>query len=193
MLFRFLQQIREIWTNLLPALGRIWGKLVQFKDNTLNLFGNIQHLIDSVKTEVDGFRHFTANPHWKNRVISVPRAIENITSVWDIVHDFVTRTEDIVRLIKDRVQQVQAPEPDDIEAIERLPGKLAKVGEKILGIATLIIDTLQTIEDFISDLQSIVDDIHQLREDLEHLDGIFLPQNKPRRYETTKRRARVSP
>jgi len=132
------------------------------------------------------------NPHWKNRVISVPIAIENITNVWDIVHDFITRVEDVCRIIRERVHGAPEIEPENIPQLAELPSKLGRVGEKILAIAALVIDSLQAIEDFIGDLQSIVDDIHQLRIDLENLDGVFLQQNNPRRYVSTKRRARIA-
>ena len=42
------------------------------------LFSECQRLITDVEQELDAWKHFDINPHWRNRVIQVPHMIDTV-------------------------------------------------------------------------------------------------------------------
>jgi hypothetical protein len=168
--------LASIW-NLITGL---WGKLVSIYTNTLALFDNINMLIGNVQTVVTDIRTFDINPKWNTRVISAPRVVEHIQELYAVPERILTDVRDLVQLLKEKIQPAEI-KPSTIEEAESLPVKIAKVGEKILGFATLIIDALVAIESAVADLNDIVDAIKTSLEDLRGLDALFLPQGNPKK------------
>jgi len=68
-----------------------------------------------------------------------------------------------------------------VEGLDGIPTKLLRAGEKILGWATLIIDSLIAIESAIDDLQDILTQLRQTLEDLRGLEALFLPQGSTKK------------
>jgi hypothetical protein len=168
--------LATIW-NLITGL---WGKLVDIYNKTLSLFDDIRNLVSNVEAVVQDIRTFDINPKWNTRVISAPRVVDHIKELYEVPQRIITDVKDLVQLLKDKIQPAEI-KPSTIEEAESLPVKIAKIGEKILGFATLIIDSLLAIESAVADLNDIVDAIQTSLEDLKGLDALFLPQGNPKK------------
>jgi hypothetical protein len=168
--------LATIW-NLITGL---WGKLVDIYTKTLSLFDDIRTLVSNVETVVQDIRTFDINPKWNTRVISAPRVVDHIKELYEVPQRIITDVKDLVQLLKDKIQPAEI-KPSTIEEAESLPVKIAKIGEKVLGFATLIIDSIIAIESAVADLNDIVDAIQTSLEDLKGLDALFLPQGNPKK------------
>lgn len=183
------RKIIELLSPLLGPLRPLFTLFIRFRDNTIGILGAAQTLVSDVKTEYDQIKNFELRPAWKNRIISVPVAIQNIKDLAQVPSICADAFRDLVNQLRTKLQPASF-ELDDLEGIEDLRGILGKLGgrlaagfEKLLGAVALIIDALVTIRATITDLQTIVDQIRTVREDLENLDGVFLQQKNPRRIE----------
>lgn len=165
-----------VWT----FVTGLWGKLVDVYSKTLSLFDDIHTLVSNTQAVVNDIRTFEINPKWNSRVISAPRVVDNIKELYAVPERILNDVRDLVQLLKEKIQPADI-KPSTIEEAESLPVKIAKVGEKILGFATLIIDSLVAIESAVADLNDIVDAVKTTLEDLNGLDALFLPQGNPKK------------
>jgi hypothetical protein len=181
--------IKPLLDKLAPSLMRIYNhirqaidKIIHFKTAVTSMFHKIETLVSNVETEIEAIKNFEFNPQWKTRVISVPRAIEDTQDLIDQAKDAVSAIRDLVSKFKDKLNAPEEIEPSEMEKdIEKIGEKLGKGCEKILGWLTLIVDAFLTIDEGIDDLQIIVDAFSALRNEVEHLDTLFLPQGNPKK------------
>jgi phage-related protein len=189
----------RILNALSPIIGpikAIVSLVTNFWQTTTSLLSDAEALIGSILTEYNEIKNFKSRPAWKNRVISVPNAIDNITKLAQIPSEIANAIKDLVAQIKGRVTGGASDVEDlasDVEGLEDLRGLFAKLGpkvlrifEKVLGVLQILADTISTISATIHDLQTIVDDIKTVRQDLENLDGLFLTQRNTREGVTLK-------
>lgn len=182
---RFIRLLSPILGPLRPLVALF----TKFRDNTVGILDAASHLIETALTEYDEIKNFKSKPEWKNRVISVPKVLDNITELAQIPSRIASSVRDLISQLKGKLQPAKFS-LDDLEGIEDLRGIFGKLGtklaagfEKLLGAIALIVDALVTIRATIDDLQTIVDSISTVRQDLENLDGLFLSQKNPRRVE----------
>jgi len=176
--------ISKALNALAPTFMRVYNhlrqaidKIVHFQKTIQSIFGKVEQLISDVEDEVQQIENFQFDPKWKTRVISVPRAIDQIDQLIQVPGQIVDSIKDIVSLIKDKLNTPEEIEPDEMSKdLEDLGLKLGKGCEKVLGWLTLIVDAVLTIDQGLDDLNTIVDGIRQIREQIEHLDALFLPQ-----------------
>ena len=190
----YLSQFTAPFLRPIRALIVLFTK---FKDNTVGIFDAASTLIEDTTDEYIQIRDFKSRPQWRNRVISVPKAVENIQKLVEVPNQVLTAFKDLVNQLKQKLDP-GAFKLDDLEGIEDLRAFIGKFGskfaagaEKLLGAVALIVDALVTIRAVIDDLQSIVDAVKTVREDLENLDGLFLQQNNPRKIVTATSNIRV--
>jgi hypothetical protein len=177
---KWFQDLGHSLGGLYRILGGLWGKLVQVKDRTLSLFDDIQTLVSGVNEILNDIKNFQINPKWNSRVIVVPRVVERIQEIMDVPSRVCVDVKDLVQLLREKVQPAEI-NVEDVEGLDGVPLKLARAGEKILGFATLIIDSLIAIESALADLNDIVDAVRTVLEDLQGLDALFLPQGNPKK------------
>lgn len=180
----------RLLTLLEPVLKPIRPLIKIFtvlRDNTIGIFDAGSDLLKEIESEYDQIRHFSARPEWKNRVISVPAVIQHVEDLTQIPSQVVAAFKDLIQNLRQKVDTT-AFETDELEGIEDLRGIIRRLGarfaavlERILGILTLVVDSLVTIRSTIDDLKTIVDAVRTVRENLEHLDGLFLTQKNPRK------------
>jgi hypothetical protein len=184
------QSLRGVAGNLLAIWDFVCHAYQHIKDffnHLLTLFGRIEQLISDVEDEIQQIKDFEFDPHWKTRVISVPRAYEKIHRLaTEIPGEITTAIKDLVKQVKQRVEagsgSTEDFDPADLEGdLKLVPEKLAKCGEKILGFVTLLFDTVQTISSVVDDLQTLVSDFREIRMDIENLDAIFLPSGSKKK------------
>jgi len=172
---------------LLPSL---WQRLISFKDKTLSLFTDIHQLVSDVEQVIQDIKTFEINPKWNTRVIVAPRVVERIQELYDVPIRISNDIKDLVQLLREKVQPTEF-KVEEVSDLDGVPAKLAKVGEKILGFATLIIDSLVAIESMVADLADIVDAVKTTLEDLKGLDALFLPQGSTKKTVDKHYRSRI--
>jgi hypothetical protein len=188
-----------------PILNRIWDRIKVVFAPFTKLFNFVQHFYTEVKTifsrvdtlvklivgEVDAWKGFRENLAFRTKLISVPKALDHIDDLIQLVRDAWASVQDIIRLTKEKFN---APNPTeeaeealaDIEnsgfkgIFEKFP-RLLKGAEKILGAAAIILDAIQSISAGIDDLTKIVEAEKQIREAVEEGKGFFLSQSNPRK------------
>lgn len=173
------------------VVGRLVAKIREGISHILTLVQRIQHLVDSIKTEITEFSHWREDIRFKSRVISLPAAIEKTR---DLIQGARDSWAAIVALMKDFREKVggenAAQDAEEVAAdleggtgegiLKRLP-RLAKGLEKLLGVISLIVDAVISWSDAVDKLQTIVDEVTRLREAIEKGDLIFLKQSNPRK------------
>ena len=177
---QWLRNLGHSLSGLFNLLGGLWGKALEVKDKTLHLFDDIRTLVSDCETIVSDIQHFSINPKWNSRVIQVPKMIDHIQQLYDVPMKIVTDVKDLVRLLKEKIEPAEV-NLEDVKALDGVPTKLLRACEKILGWATLIIDSLLAIESAVADLQDIATQLRQTLEDLNGLDALFLPQSSTKK------------
>lgn len=180
----------RLLTALAPVLGPIRGLIsivARFKETTVGTFTDAVSLFTEIEQEWAKIKNFTVQPHWKNRVISVPLVVNNLTVLAKVPGDIFIKLRDLFKLLKTKVQPATF-NVEELEGLEDLRGLFGRLGprvaqgfEKVLGVLALLLDVLVTIHDAINDLKSVVDDLRTITDDLDHLDGLFLQQRNPRK------------
>jgi len=189
-MIKWLKDLGHSLGGLYSVLTSLWGKIVDVKNKTLSLFTDINALISGVEEVVHDIKHFSINPKWNSRVIVAPRVVERIQELYDVPVRIMTDVKDLVKLLKEKIQPAEV-NIEDVEGLDGVPLKLARAGEKILGWATLLIDSLIAIESAVADLNDIVDAVRTTLEDLEGLDALFLPQGSTKKTVDKHYRSRI--
>jgi hypothetical protein len=176
------------------VVGRLVAKIKDGVTHILTLVDRIQHLIESVKSEVAAFASWREDIRFRTRVVSIPAAVQKTQ---DLIQGARDSWAAIVALMKDFREKAIGENPTqaaeevgaELEAgsgeslLKRLP-RLSKGLEKLLGVVSLIVDAVISWSDAVDKLQTIVDEVTRLREAIEKGDLIFLKQSNPRRIET---------
>jgi hypothetical protein len=177
-----IQWLRSLGTGIRGLYGlltSLWAKVLDVKNKTLSLFADIHALISGVEQVVNDIRNFDINPKWNSRVISVPKAVDQIKQLYEVPNRIIVDVKDLIEILKTKIEPMEV-EPTDVEGLDELPLKLTKVGERAFAWVTLILDALLAIENAVADLNDIVDQLRQTLEDLQGLDALFLPQGRPK-------------
>jgi hypothetical protein len=159
---------------IIDEVKRIIDVIIHIRDYTVGVVEDVTALIEEVTSEVDKIRNFKFQPAWKNRVISVPRVIDNVKQLIALPGIVIGAVKDLISNIRTRISATEAA-----EAVEEVIPGLGQAA----GIVTLICEILIIIKGTVADLKTIVDAVQTVRKDIEDLDLIFLPNRNPRKVE----------
>ncbi len=171
----WLRSLGHSLTGVFGLLRTLWAKVLDVKNNTINLFSNINTLVSDIITVIHDFQTFTINPKWNTRVISAPRVLVNVQELMAIPERVANDVRDLVQQLKTKIEPMEV-NLSDLDGLDGIPTKLLSAGEKIIGWLSLVVDSLTTIEAAIADLQDIASALRTVLEDFQGLDGLFLPQ-----------------
>lgn len=188
---KWLKDLGHSLGGLYGLVTTIWGKVTDVFTKTKSLFSDVENLITNAETVINDIKTFSINPKWNSRVIVAPRVIERIQELYDVPTRIINDVRDLVKLLKEKVNVAETPDIEEVKSLDGAPSKLLKVGEKILGWATLIIDALISIESAVADLNDIVDALKTTLEDLNGLDALFLPQTSTKKTVDKHYRSRI--
>jgi len=173
-----------------PVVGPIKGLIniiTKFKQNTVGLLDKGQHFYEGIGRLFDSIKNFQEKPHWKSRVVSVPRAVKNIKELTQIPVDIFNRVKELFQTLREQTNPAEL-EPAELEGVEdlrafglKLGTKLGEAFGKVLDVAGIILQILIAINTALDDLNGIIDDANTFVEDFNNLDGLFLPQKNPRK------------
>jgi hypothetical protein len=191
-----LKPFESLWDRLFggTVVARLVSKITDGAKHVGTLFSRIQHLIDSVKSEIEAFSHWKEDIRFKSRVINVPAAaskigelIQGLRESWkailDLVHEFEATLKGGIDPEQEATQLAEdIGELDNVgeSLLKRFP-KLAKGLEKLLGIVTAFVDAIIQWSDAVDKLQTIVDEVTRIREAIESGEQLFLSQNNKRK------------
>jgi hypothetical protein len=139
------------------------------------VWGDISRLIDSVKGEIDGWKHFKEDIRLKSRVV-------NLESAFKKTRDLVAGIPTSWRAVLDIVSSIKSAFARDVaeeEGAALLAVETAGLSEVAVAIQILY-QVLNFVETITTDLQTIVDEEKALRLEVEKLDTVFLQQDNKR-------------
>ncbi len=184
-------KLEPFWAPLKPVIK----VLTDLRGSTIGLFDKITKLANSLREEYEAIKNFKEDLHWRGRVVNAPQVVKKIKRLQEIPLEVVAKVKDMVKQIQDQFPEGAEPAnlaedaakslegfEDFAGALERIVPKLAKGGEKLLGVVAILVQVLVSWNLLIEDMQTIVDDVKEVRLDVEKLDLIFLPQNNARQY-----------
>jgi hypothetical protein len=183
----FEAKIIELLQPIIRPIQPLITIFTKFRDSTIGILDAASQLNDSVRTVIDTVVHFQEQPHIKSRVISLPRVVQNVQELVALPGQIISALEEMWSNLKGKLTP-DAFDVEELEGLEDLRAIVTKFGtkisagfEKILGVVSIIVDSLVTIRTTIDDLQTIVDAVQTVIDDVENLNGIFLPQSNPRK------------
>jgi len=171
-----------LWSELKAVLSAVTNFLSDFFDqwtvNTDNIdaiVADFREIKANVQAEIEKLRHLH-KPEWKTRVISVPRAMEAIHDIVDLIReDLFTRAEDVITPLHDLVLTFQAEKASLQSSLDK-PSALARTSSFLHSVETAIAQVRQAM-DAAKDVTELVTEI---TDKLNGLDLIFLSQGNPR-------------
>ena len=171
----FLNTVTSGIQSIIGELKKIIDVVLHIRDYTVGVVEDVTALIQEITAEVDAIKNFKFQPAWKNRVISVPRVIDNVQALIALPGIVISAVKDLISNVRSRITATEAA-----EAVEEVIPGLGQAA----GIVTLICEILIIIKGSVADLKTVVDAIKTVRKDVEDLDLIFLPNRNPRKIVT---------
>lgn len=173
-----LQKIALLASSAWNFLTGVWNLLVNFKNTLETFISNGTSLILNCISEFEKIKNFEFDPKWNSRVISVPRAKENLDELIQIPSDILATCKEIMNILKQKLEpETFEFDPEDLKFV---PEEFARFLTKVLGWVALVIDCFVSWNQAIIDANHIVDDIRNLRENIENFDSLFLQQGNPK-------------
>lgn len=189
--------------DLLPGIksavvGPIRTVILQLRtaiDTLSHVFETCQAILDDSVGIWHEIQTFQLKPQWETRALSVPDAIQNLKDLSEVPAKIFIAVKDLwTRLRSKIVQPSTAAAEEATAAIEeagnvegfllRVFPRLAKlVGRaiaKILAIVGLVVEGLIDASNALADIRALVGQFRVGLESLNHLDAVFLRQNKKR-------------
>jgi len=171
-----LSNIKQNFLTILKDLGSVAKNVFTVFTKAKDIFKNVQHLFDSGKAEVDGWKNFKQDIRLKSRVVNLESAIQKTRDLIQGIPDSWHAVLDVISEIKSAFAKDVAGE----EVAALLAVETAGLSE-VVAVLTVIFQVLSFVEGIIADLQTIVDEIRRLRLEIEKLDTIFLSQSNKRK------------
>jgi len=171
----FLNTVTSGIQSIIGELKKIIDVVLHIRDYTVGVVEDVTALIQEITAEVDAIKNFKFQPAWKNRVISVPRVIDNVQALIALPGIVIAAVKDLISNVRARISATEAA-----EAVEEVIPGLGQAA----GIVTLICEILIIVKGSVADLKTVVDAIQTVRKDVEDLDLIFLPNRNPRKIVT---------
>ena len=181
------QFIKQFGQNLWGELQTVLGAIGSFFTNFFSAAERIGNSIDALCTKVDALvlntekavqevKDFKFDPKWKQRVINVPIAI-------DQVRNFITQVpKDLTDKFKALVVDLRGLK----DGLHDVAGQVSGEGGggaglvKVISWMSLLDQSFQRLDTFVDDLSVIVQDIRDITHEIEKLDTLFLQQGNPR-------------
>jgi len=180
------QLIKDFGKNLWDELKSVLSAVTNFLSNFLDVWtvttddidaiiADFQVIKGNLQAEVDKLQHLH-KPAWKTRVISVPRAMEALHEMVDLIRDdLFSRAEDVITPLHDLVLTFQS-EKASLESSMDKPTALARTASFLHAVETALSQVRQAM-DAAKDVTELVTEI---TDKLNGFELIFLQQGNPR-------------
>lgn len=165
--------------NWLRRLGHSISELffhaVDAETGIFDAYFSIKDDVEAAVRTLQDFERFEMKPLWKTRVISVPRVVDNVNEITDIiVHGFrdkFTELSGAIHEIVNLIGEQRGPPPDDGA------GGIADVQSKL---TTLKLTTIR-LKEAMHHVLEMVQMLDDLKQRFESLDALFLPSGSSKK------------
>lgn len=175
-------EIKKLLSELGTLAAAVGNFLLQFFTSSNQISNDIHSIVvdfhemeESIKREIQTLKDFEFNPHWKTRVINVPKAIDQVKALVDkTASKFRGKLQELLQPIKDLeviFQQEAAPDP-----LGDKPSALAKANVKYGHVVVAI----HSMAIAMKDVKEMAEMFEELTHDIENLEPIFLQQGNSR-------------
>lgn len=180
------QLVKDFGKNLWDELKSVLSAVTNFLSNFFDVWTVTTDDIDAIiadfhvikgnlQAEVDKLQNLH-KPAWKTRVISVPRAMEALHDMVDLIRDdLFTRAEAVITPLHDLVLTFQAEKASLQNSLDK-PTALARTASFLHAVETAISQVRQAM-DAAKDVTELVTEI---TDKLNGFELIFLQQGNPR-------------
>jgi sugar-specific transcriptional regulator TrmB len=159
---RFFSTLFSAESSIVDNINRLHDNFVQFKAN--------------LEVEIEQLKNFKFDPQWKTRVIHVPTAIQHIK---DLIEEYSNGWKEKFEKLREPIHSfvlIFHAEQSEAGSPQEAVSGLAKTAVKIDEVATLI-QQLADASDVVIEVEEM---FTKLRDQIEHLDAVFLQQSNPR-------------
>ncbi len=157
------------------SISSLFLKAVDAETGIFDAYFSIRDDVEAAVRTLRDFEKFEMAPAWKTRVISVPRVVENVQNITDIiVHGFRDKFEELhgsIAEIVNLVGEQRGPPPDDGA------GGIADVQSKL---ATLKLASIR-FKDAMHQVLDLITMLDDLKHQFENLESLFLPQGSTKK------------
>jgi hypothetical protein len=172
-----------LWDELKTVLSAIGSFLSSFfdvwsvsTDDLSQIHTDFTELEQNVQAEITKIKNFSFEPKWKTRVINVPKAIEAVHDIVELIRDdLFTSLKDVVDPIHELVLIYQT-EKAELQSSMDKPNGLARAASFLHAVETAI-HQVRTAMDAAKDVTELG---LQITDKLNGLDLLFLQQGNPR-------------
>jgi len=165
-------------TALVEGLGGIFSALDGSFLGIGNFVVRVLTAFLNAKNALLHIQSFDFDPRFKTRVISLPRAEEGITELWNTIRlDLLGKYQEINADVHNLLDTFRAGDISDSADIEGHISGLAKGAVQLHNLKTFL-EGLGTSIEHVADLLSIIEDIKRR---IETLDDLFLPQGSTKK------------
>lgn len=184
-----LNWFRQLWNRLVDIVLRTSAHAAEQAIQQVDVFSQLEQDTDRLIQAIRDLHKFEFDPKWKTRVINVPRAIDGMQDLFDIVvHGFRDKFLELFQSIQTLRAALEHHELGHFPSPEP-QSRLTKVVDWIGAVYT----ALQAFERAYRDAVDITAMVADVEHRIETLDDLFLPQDKPRTYVTERVRTRNPP
>jgi len=174
---------KNLWDELKSVLSAIGSFLSSFfdvwsvsTDDLSQIHTDFTELQQNVQTEVAKIKSFSLQPKFKTRVINVPKAVEAIHDIVELIRDnLFGALKDVVDPIHELVLIYQT-EKAELQSSMDKPNGLARASSFLHSVETAI-HQVRVAMDAAKDVTELANEI---TDKLNGLDLIFLQQGNPR-------------
>lgn len=192
---RFLQPIIDAIKRWLGPFGKLVDLVSQFFEKVKKLVPDTFQLGKDIYAEIQAWKKFKEDIHFRTGVVSLPAAIEQtqalideIVNAWHVALALIQKLKDKAFRAGEADPAVEAEEAaTELEqgggSISKLLAKfpkLAKGLEKIVAWLAIVVTVLDDMIEVVGDLKTLLQTITDIREEIETGKTVFLSQTNRR-------------
>jgi hypothetical protein len=151
------------------AIARLFTASVDAETGIFTAFFSIKDDVNAFVANLQSFGRFEFDPKWKTRVINVPRAIEGIQELFDIlIHGLRDKFTELARTVETLANTLEGTGRQDDG-----PSGIANVQERLTTIKLACVHFQEAFHQAL-EIETMLLDI---KNRVETLDDLFLPQS----------------
>jgi hypothetical protein len=174
---------KNLWDELKSVLSAVTSFLSSFfdvwsvtTDDFAQIHSDFTELEQNVQAEVEKIKNFSLEPHLRTRVINVPKAIEAVHDLVDLIRDdLFGKLKDVVEPIHELVLVWQTEKAQLSDTMDK-PSGMARAASFLHSVETAVSQVRRAMDDA-KDITQLALDI---TDKLNGLDVLFLQQGNPR-------------
>jgi hypothetical protein len=195
---RLLDLLSRLFQPVIAPLQKLWGIIKGFFTAIIDLIPETIDLVKLIYSEVFEWKNFRENANFKGGVINLQSTRNRIDELlsegiaaWHALVDLFTRgfrqvtikpIEEGTEALTEVIEVFGSLEKLGLKAwLERIGPTLEKAGGKVFEVLAIIQAVAEELLRVVRELRTIVDFTATVRRTFEQGEGLFLPQNNPRR------------